>query len=106
MSELNKQTFMDFFETDIGKKYVKQVLNGSDFIVIDLDEVKSWNKARADETAENSKAGAKFILDALKYIVQQEKPIGAIPEFDIGFKGSIIPQVKIHDISASNVGKL
>src|SRR3989304_2985184 len=106
MSELNKDTFIGFFEGEIGKKYVKQVLDGSDFIVIDLDEVKLWNKARANETIEHSKAGAKFINSALKYVAQQEKQIGNIPEFEIGFKGSIIPQVKIHDISASNVGKL
>lgn len=105
-NELNSTSLYSFFLTDVGKKYVNAIITGSKFIVIDLDELAQWNKSNALEIINNAvKYGIRVIETALKHAILQVKTIDN-PEFDVGFKGKIIPYVKIHDISSKEIGKL
>lgn len=107
MDNINETLFIDFFKSEVGKKYVDQVVNGSDFIVINLDEMKTWNAQNTLIVINDAtKYGIRLVEKALKNAVQESKPIGNIQSFDVGFKGQTIPYVKIHDLASNDIGKL
>jgi replicative DNA helicase Mcm len=106
MVELTQDLLIDFFRTESGQVYVQEAINGSNFIVIDLDEVAKWNKEHALTIINNAvKYGIRYVDNALKQVIQNAG-LKDNPEYDVGFKGKIIPYVMIHDIASKDIGKL
>ena len=106
MTELTQDLLIDFFKTEVGMKYVEEALKGSNFIVIDLDEMAKWNREHTLTIINNAvKYGIRYVDNALKHVILEQNPKDN-PEYDVGFKGKIIPYVMIHDIASKDIGKL
>jgi len=103
MSDIDRNLLQEFFKSEVGKKYVDEAVAGSDFIVVNLDEMdKSLAKTIIDEAV---KSGIREVEKALQAVIQGRE-VKENPHYDIGFQGKIIPVVKIHNVASEDIGKL
>lgn len=101
-----KNQLISFFETEKGKKYIREAENG--FVQINLDDVREWDEGVVNQLLDfpvKFKVLEEF-QEALEFAFQAANTSFSSQSIETGFYGECVPLVKIRDIASLHVGKI